>query len=301
MGGGRRGCATIVSVATVEQIAPATTVGAVELTVSDLDRSLDYYRTSIGLDVLERGEGRASLGAGGPSCSCSSRSRVPCPPTATPGSSISRCSSRRASASRGGSPTPRATGVAAHRPLRPRRERGAVPPRPRSPRDRDLRRPSAGVEWEGKAGELLTTRPLDTDSLLGELDDPASEPFDGLPSGTVMGHIHLRVAVDPGDGRVLPRRARLRPDRGAARPGRVPLRGRLSPSRGREHVGERGGAPAPAGTAALRHATIVLPDADARERVVVARRARRSRDSRSRRRSGRVRPGWEQLVLATAP
>ena len=40
----------------------------------------------------------------------------------------------------------------------------------------------------------MTTLPLDVDSLLGELADPASAPFDGLPTGTVMGHVHLKVA-----------------------------------------------------------------------------------------------------------
>lgn len=41
-----------------------TTMGAVHLTVSDLARSLEYYRQVIGLEVLERGGGQASLGAG---------------------------------------------------------------------------------------------------------------------------------------------------------------------------------------------------------------------------------------------
>ncbi len=150
------------------------------------------------------------------------------------------------------------------------------------------------AQWEGKAGELLTTRPLDTDSLLGELDDPASEPFDGLPSGTVMGHIHLRVASIPetvaffrdvlGFGLI----AELR-DQAAF----------LSAGGYHHHVGANtwesaGAPPAPAGTASLRHATIVLPDADARDARGRARRARRAGDSRSRRRSGRVRPGREQ-------
>jgi len=40
-----------------------TRMGPVHLKVSDLDRSLDYYRTVVGLDVLEQGAGRASLGA----------------------------------------------------------------------------------------------------------------------------------------------------------------------------------------------------------------------------------------------
>src|SRR5438132_5212916 len=40
-----------------------TRMGPVHLTVSDLERSLDYYRTVVGLDLLEQGAGRASLGA----------------------------------------------------------------------------------------------------------------------------------------------------------------------------------------------------------------------------------------------
>ena len=43
----------------------------------------------------------------------------------------------------------------------------------------------------------MTTLPLDVDDLLAELDDPATEPFDGLAAGTVMGHVHLRVAAIP--------------------------------------------------------------------------------------------------------
>ena len=43
------------------EIAPATTMGPVHLTVADLERSLDYYSGAIGLETLERGAGRASL------------------------------------------------------------------------------------------------------------------------------------------------------------------------------------------------------------------------------------------------
>jgi catechol 2,3-dioxygenase len=46
-------------------IADDATVGAVHLTVADLQRSLDYYRTQIGLQVLEQGGGEASLGTAG--------------------------------------------------------------------------------------------------------------------------------------------------------------------------------------------------------------------------------------------
>ena len=40
-------------------------VGAVELTVTDLDRSVGFYETSIGLRVHSREGDRATLGAGG--------------------------------------------------------------------------------------------------------------------------------------------------------------------------------------------------------------------------------------------
>ena len=45
-------------------IADDTTVGAVHLTVADVDRSIDYYRQAIGLEVLERADGGATVGAG---------------------------------------------------------------------------------------------------------------------------------------------------------------------------------------------------------------------------------------------
>src|SRR5438067_13160834 len=46
------------------QLPAATHMGPVHLTVSDLARSLDYYRRAIGLDVLSEDGGEASLGAG---------------------------------------------------------------------------------------------------------------------------------------------------------------------------------------------------------------------------------------------
>jgi catechol 2,3-dioxygenase len=39
--------------------------GAIALAVTDLDRSLDYYQRRLGMELLERADGRATLGAGG--------------------------------------------------------------------------------------------------------------------------------------------------------------------------------------------------------------------------------------------
>src|SRR5262245_20696866 len=47
------------------RLAPETRLGAVELTVTDLDRSVSFYENAIGLRTHRRDEGTAALGAGG--------------------------------------------------------------------------------------------------------------------------------------------------------------------------------------------------------------------------------------------
>jgi catechol 2,3-dioxygenase len=47
------------------KLAPETRMGAVELTVTDLDRSVSFYEDAIGLVTHRREDGRAALGAGG--------------------------------------------------------------------------------------------------------------------------------------------------------------------------------------------------------------------------------------------
>jgi catechol 2,3-dioxygenase len=111
----------------------------------------------------------------------------------------------------------------------------------------------------------MTTIPLDTDSLLAEAGDGT---FEGLPEGTTMGHVHLCVSdVDEAVGFY---RDKLGMDLVAGRPGGAA--GFLSAGGYHHHVGvnmweTRGAPPAPAGTAALRHLTVVLPDEDERARV----------------------------------
>ena len=247
-------------------IPAATTMGAVELTVADLDRSLGYYGREVGLELLRREGARASLGAG----EAELLGLVEEP---------------------GARPAARHTGLY-HFALRLPERADLALWLAHAARDRVpllglsdhfvseaiyLTDPDGhGIEiyhdrprdvWEGKVGSRMTTDPLDIASLLGELDDPASEPFEGLPAGTDMGHVHLQVA-DLQDA-VGFYRDLLGFELMAELFGSAAF---LAAGGYHHHVGantwhSRGAAPAPKGAAALRHATIVLPSAGERDGV----------------------------------
>jgi catechol 2,3-dioxygenase len=113
----------------------------------------------------------------------------------------------------------------------------------------------------------LKTLPLDVDGLLGELADPASQRFEVLPAGTVIGHVHLKVTDIPGTiafyGDTL----------GFALMARLGGQAAFLAAGGyHHHLGANtwesaGAGAAPPGTASLRHATIVLASREERDRT----------------------------------
>jgi catechol 2,3-dioxygenase len=252
---------------TTAGVSPETTVGPVHLTVSDLGRSIAYHKTVVGLRVLERDGDRASLGAGG-------RELVVLVEES------------------GARPARGCTGLYHFALLVPRRADLAFW-LAHAARDRVrlvglsdhfvseaiyLSDPDGhGIElywdrprqvWEGQVAARMTTLPLDVDSLLGELDDPRGARFEGLPSDTVMGHVHLKVAQIP---------QTIAFYRDVLGLGLMATLGRqaafLSAGGYHHHVGANtwdsaGAPPPPAGTTALRHATLVLPHAAARAGVL---------------------------------
>ena len=248
-----------------EALPATTTMGPVHLTVADLERSLPYYREAVGLDVRERGAGRASLGAGDAELLV----LVEEP---------------------GARPAPRHTGLFHFALLVPTRADLAgwlahaaqrVPLAGMSDHYVSeavyLSDPDGhGIEiyadrprevWEGQVMARMTTEPLDVQSLLAELDDPATVPYDGLAAGTVMGHVHLQVAS--AEDAVVFYRDVLGFDVMAEF---VPSAAFFGAGGYHHHVGantwrSRGATPPPPGSAALRHATIVLPDTADRDRV----------------------------------
>ena len=247
-------------------IAPETRMGPVELSVADLERSLDYWRETVGLHVLERENGTVSLGTDAELVALVEE------PGAQPDYGHTglyhvalllpdRQSLARwlAHAAREGA---QLTGLSDHAVseaiyLRDPDNHGIEI---YADRPREL--------WEGKVGQVMTTLPVDVDDLLGELDDPASEPFAGLPDGTRVGHVHLRVADIPA---AVDFYSGVLGFDVMAQAG--PAAAFLSAGGYHHHVGantweSRGALPAPPGSATLRHATIVLPDAAELDRVV---------------------------------
>lgn len=279
------------------EIAPATRMGSVELSVADLDRTIEYWQRVIGLRVLERRNGHASLGTD------TELLRFVEEPGAQPDHGhtglyhVALLVPDRVSLARWLAHAAREQielqGLSDHAVseaiyLRDPDWHGieVYADRPRS-------------VWEGKVFELMTTMPLDVQDLFGELEDPATEPFDGLPDGTVMGHVHLRVAD-------VPRTVEFY--NGVLGMGVMaqlgPAAAFLSAGGYHHHVGanvweSRGASPAPPGAATLRQATIVLPDADERDRVA-GRVAEAGQEPEAREGGLLVRdPSGNSLLLAT--
>ena len=248
------------------EIARATTVGAVHLTVADLDRSIGYYRTAIGLDVLEQAAGRVTLGAG----STALLVLVEEP---------------------GARPSAGPTGLFHFALLVPERPDLAawlahaaadrVPLTGMSDHFVSealyLTDPDGhGIEiywdrprhvWEGQVAERMTSLPLDVQDLVATLQE-SPQAYEGLPPGTAMGHVHLRVSD------VAETVAFYRDVLGFELMAQLgPQAAFLAAGGYHHHIGantwqSRGARPAPAGTAALRHATLRLPDEAERDRLL---------------------------------
>ena len=248
-------------------IPAATRMGAVHLTVADMERSLEYYRESIGLELLGQTPEGATLGVG--EKRLLELVEVP-----------------------GARPAPGRTGLFHFALLLPDRRSlalwvaHALRERVRLAGASDhfvseaiyLSDPdSHGIEiyadrpralWEGQVAARMGTDPLDLEGLLGELDDPATAPFDGQPFGTTMGHVHLQVSQIP------PTVAFYRDVAGfglmAEYGGQAAF---LAAGGYHHHVGANtwrsgGAGPPQPGAAALRRYEIVLPDEAGRDALV---------------------------------
>jgi catechol 2,3-dioxygenase len=241
-------------------------IGRVRLRVADVGRVRDYYERTIGLRVLEEDGDTVTLGADSPLVELvGDPGAQPAPPGSTGLFHLAILVPSRPELARSiqrvvGSGE-RFTGASDH-----------FVSEALYLSDPD----GHGIEiysdrprevWEGQVARM-TNLPLDVDSLFGELDDPASEPFDGLTGETVMGHVHLRVAD------IAQTVAFYRDVLGFGLMTRFGTQAAFLAAGGyHHHIGantweSRGAGPPPPGHAGLRHFTIVLPDDAERERVL---------------------------------
>jgi catechol 2,3-dioxygenase len=247
------------------EIDPATRMGAVHLTVADLGRSLDYYRGSIGLEVLATEGGRARLGAAGVELLVLEEI-----PGARPADGFAglyhfallvpeRADLARwlAHAARTRVPV---TGASDHFVSE------AIYLRDPDHHGIEIYWDRPRTLWEGQMGRMGTW-PLDLDGLLGELES-RDEPFRGQPAGTTMGHVHLRVAEIESTVRFY------RDVLGFGLMAQLgPQAAFLSAGGYHHHLGanvweSRGAPPPPPGSTRLAQVTVLVPDGDERDRIL---------------------------------
>ncbi len=181
-------------------IDPATTVGLLALSVADLKRSVDFYTGPIGLALLAQGEGSATLGvAGQPLLLLSERQgAAPWPRGGRSYTGLYHFAILL--------PTQAALGAW----LRHWLELGLPVPgqgdhlvsealylEDPDGHGIEIYRDRPRDEWTWRGGQVqMATDPVDLRGLLNEAARVGA-PWQGLPAGTRLGHMHLQVGDIP--------------------------------------------------------------------------------------------------------
>jgi catechol 2,3-dioxygenase len=177
---------------TLETLHPATAIGAVHLTVRDLEGEVAFHVERLGFEVLRRESDVVHLGAGGPDLLVLwSASGAPRVRGSTGLYHLAVCVPSRRDLAR----------VLDHlrvtrTPLQGASDHGVSEALYLSdPEGNGLEiyrdRPRAAWPLDD-AGLWMPSAPLDLETLLAEAD--AGEPWPGLPGGTRIGHVHLTVS-----------------------------------------------------------------------------------------------------------
>lgn len=175
-------------------IHPATHMGRVALTVADLARSLDYYQSRIGLKVLDQSAKHASLGVEGQELLWLQAQPGAKPFPARGYSGLYHYAILL--------PSRQALGVELRHlvetrtPLTGASDHGVSEALYLNDPDGhgiEIYRDRAREEWPRRPdGELaMVTDPMDAHGVIAEGE---GKPWEGMPAGTVMGHVHLHVS-----------------------------------------------------------------------------------------------------------
>jgi len=237
------------------------------VTVSDLERSLAFYRDAVGLEVLGCGDGTASVGAGERELIVAVEERGARPAAGYTGLyHVALLLPERADLARW-----LAHAARDRVPLAGLSDHFVSEAAYLSDPDGhglEIYRDRPRESWEGQVAARMTTLPLDVGDLMAEIGEPATGRFDGLPAGTVVGHVHLKVASIP-ETEVF-----YRDLLGFGLMATLGNQATFLAAGGyHHHIGanvweSRGAPPPPPGTAALRHVTVVLPDEAERGRIL---------------------------------
>ena len=252
---------------TQQIIHPATHMGPVTLAVADLARSIDFYTNVLGMKVLSQGEGKATVGAGTtplvqlqeqpgarrqPQYSTGLyHAAILVPSRADLGRVIINLSRHAYPIGGFGDhlvseamylDDPDGNGLEIYRD-RPRDE----------------------WQWDGDQVRMATD-PVDVDGVIKSVDNPEA-PYAGMPDGTVLGHMHLRV------GDIPQAEAFYAGILGFEVIFKMPSALFISAGRYHHHLGmniwhSRNAPPAPADSVGLREYTVILPDEAARDQVL---------------------------------
>jgi catechol 2,3-dioxygenase len=235
-------------------------LGAVEVTVADLDRSVDYYSRAIGMRLLHRGGAHARLGVPG---------RALVELREEPGATA---------------PPPSSPGLSHFAPQVPTRadlarfaRHYAELGREMRPIDHTVARSCYVTDPDGHVVEMTCASPraewrwvdgrpavvADVIELADLLGEPGADlPYGGLPAGTEMGHVQLKV-TDPGLAATEPFYCDLLGLEVAGRLGTAFLAAGVADDQAllvfTNRFSPQGGDPAPPGTARLLGIDLRLP------------------------------------------
>jgi catechol 2,3-dioxygenase len=250
-----------------DRIDPATSIGDVHLTISDLDRSITFYTERLGFRVHHRDDNFGVLGAGGADL----LALVQSPDAPRVRGTTGLYHFAILVPSRADLSTALRRLIETHTRMQGMADHGVSEALYLADPDGngiEIYRDRTRTEWPFVNGQLeMTTDPLDLDDLLAAGTNPAGAS-NALPESTVIGHVHLHVSnlVDAEAFYVGLLGFDLMQRYGTEA---------LFVSAGgyHHHVGLNtwagvGAPPPPAGTLGLRHFTVRLPGVPAREKII---------------------------------
>jgi catechol 2,3-dioxygenase len=248
-------------------IDPTLNIAAVELAVSDLPRSLDFYERILGLPLIDREEHRARLGTDPERPALILTDIVGATPPAPNSTGLFHVAWLHPSRSSLADSVRRVAG--ARWPLEGASDHGVSEALYLSDPDGlgiEIYADRPRAEWErlaDGAGVRMYTLPLDLENLLAQ---STGEPTTAMAPGPGIGHVHLKVADVPRAS------AFYRDGLGFEEQAQIPSAAFVSAGGYHHHVGlnswqSHGGSPEPDSAPGLRRVEFALADDEALDHV----------------------------------